>query len=43
LLLDQSLCWIAMQVEVTKIAEDLRDALSSVLDTRFVQRRNNAS
>lgn len=36
LILKQSLGWIAMKIEIPKIAEDLRDALSSLLNGPFV-------
>jgi hypothetical protein len=36
LLLDQSLGWIAMEVEIPKVPEDLRDTLARLLDGAFV-------
>jgi hypothetical protein len=36
LLLDQSLDWIAMEVEVTKIPEHLRDTLPRLLNGMFI-------
>ena len=36
LVLDQSLGWVAMEVEITKIPENLRDTLPRLLNGTFV-------
>jgi len=43
LILDQPLCWVAMQVELAQIPKDLRDPLTGLLESTPFQGRNIAS